>query len=115
MKALPSGRSALQDKAEKDAMRGRITTGLLIGMAMLAQGCAIAPGMTMDEPAELPEGKVIRVQTLTMDLLSQLEAQRQTQVRELAEKIFAALKIDRPIINSVDMSNLTWRQADANS
>jgi polysaccharide export outer membrane protein len=67
-------------------MRGRVTTGLLIAGALALQGCAIAPGMTMTEPAELPEGKVVRVQTLTMDLLNQLEAQRQTQVRELAEK-----------------------------
>ena len=58
---------------------------MLIAAAAL-QGCAIAPGMTMDEPAELPEGKVIRVQTLTMDLLNQLEARHQTEVRKLAEE-----------------------------
>ena len=39
------------------AMRGRVTTGILISAAFAMQGCAIAPGMTMDEPAELPEGK----------------------------------------------------------
>jgi polysaccharide export outer membrane protein len=50
------------------------------------QGCAIAPGMTMDEPAELPEGKVVRVQTLTLDLLSELEAKRKSEIREVAEE-----------------------------
>ena len=65
-------------------MRGRVTTGILIAGALLMQGCAIAPGMTMDEPAELPEGKVVRVQTLTMDLLNELESAHKTEVREMA-------------------------------
>jgi polysaccharide export outer membrane protein len=69
-------------------MRGIITGAVLIAAAFVLQGCAIAPGMTMTEPAELPEGKVIRVQTLTMELLTQLEDQRQTRVRELAEEFF---------------------------
>ena len=67
-------------------MRGRVTTGMLIAGALLMQGCAIAPGMTMDEPAELPEGQVVRVQTLTLDLLNQLEAEHKTEVREMAEE-----------------------------
>jgi polysaccharide export outer membrane protein len=67
-------------------MRGRLTTGLLIAGALALQGCAIAPGMTMDEPAELPEGKVVRVQTLTMDLLNELESAHKTEVRETAEE-----------------------------
>ena len=37
-------------------MMARVTTGILIAGALLMQGCAIAPGMTMTEPAELPEG-----------------------------------------------------------
>ena len=69
-------------------MRGIITGAVLSAAAFVLQGCAIAPGMTMTEPAELPEGKVIRVQTLTMELLTQLEDQRQTRVRELAEEFF---------------------------
>jgi polysaccharide export outer membrane protein len=67
-------------------MRGRVTAGLLIAGALAMQGCAIAPGMTMDEPAKLPEGKVVRVQSLTLDLLNQLEAQRETEVREVADE-----------------------------
>jgi polysaccharide export outer membrane protein len=66
-------------------MRERVTAGILIAGALL-QGCAIAPGMTMDEPAELPEGKVVRVQTLTMDLLTELESAHKTEVRKMAEE-----------------------------
>ena len=67
-------------------MRGRVLTGILIAGALQLQGCAIAPGMTMDEPAELPEGQVVRVQTLTLDLLNELEARRETRIREVAEE-----------------------------
>ena len=42
--------------------------------AMLA-ACAIAPGMTMSEPAKLPEGEVVRVQPITVDLLNRIEAE----------------------------------------
>ena len=66
-------------------MRERVTAGILIAGALL-QGCAIAPGMTMDEPAELPEGQVVRVQTLTMDLLTELESAHKTEVRKMAEE-----------------------------
>ncbi len=66
-------------------MRGLFTFGALIAVATL-QGCAIAPGMTMQEPAELPEGKVVRVQTLTLDLLSELEEKRRSSIREVARE-----------------------------
>ena len=65
-------------------MRRTITAGILVAAAVL-QGCAIAPGMTMDEPAELPEGKVVRVQTLTMELLNQLEARLFGTLRRITE------------------------------
>ena len=67
-------------------MRATVTTGMLVAGAIALQGCVIAPGMTMDEPAELPEGKMVRVQTLTMDLLNQLEATHKTEVRQVAEE-----------------------------
>ena len=86
-------------------MRGWFTTGMLIAGALLLQGCVIAPGMTMDEPAELPEGKVIRVQTLSMDLLDQLENQRQTQVRELAEEF--AVRHEEYLIGPGDVVQVT--------
>ena len=66
-------------------MRGSITACMLVAAAAL-QGCAIAPGMTMDEPAELPEGQVVRVQSLTMDLLNELEARHEREVLEMAEE-----------------------------
>jgi polysaccharide export outer membrane protein len=67
-------------------MKEKVTTALLIAGALALQGCAIAPGMTMDEPAELPEGNVVRVQTLTLDLLNVLESAHKTEVREMAEE-----------------------------
>ena len=61
-------------------------------MALLVQACAIAPGMTMREPAELPEcvdcedDAVIRVQPITIDLLAQMEVDRASDVKEVAEE-----------------------------
>ena len=49
-------------------MRGLRTASLAIVVMALA-GCAIAPGMTMTEPAELPEGPVVRVTPVTLDLV----------------------------------------------
>jgi len=50
------------------------------------QACAISPGMTMTEPAKLESNNVVRVQSLTVDLLNQLAATRETQVREVTEE-----------------------------
>jgi polysaccharide export outer membrane protein len=86
-------------------MRGRLTTAILVAATFLQQGCAIAPGMTMDEPAELPEGQVVRVQTLTMDLLKQLEDQRQTQMQELAEEF--AVRQEEYLIGPGDVVQVT--------
>ena len=57
--------------------------GVIVFAGML-QACAIAPGMTMSEPAELPDGDVIRVQSITRELLNQLDVERANQVREIA-------------------------------
>jgi polysaccharide export outer membrane protein len=65
--------------------RGFIAGGLVI-VALQMQACAIAPGMTMQEPAELPDGKVVRVQSITLDLLDQMEVERANQVRKVAEE-----------------------------
>jgi polysaccharide export outer membrane protein len=59
---------------------------LVLATALLLQACAIAPGMKMTEPAEVEPGNVIRVQTLTIELLNQMETERETQVREVAEE-----------------------------
>ena len=60
-------------------------TGIALFLMALG-GCAMAPGMKMTEPAEVPGGPVVRVTPLSMDLLSSLEASRQNQVREIAEE-----------------------------
>ena len=62
--------------------------GVLMLAALCLQACAIAPGMTMREPAELPDGAddvVIRVQSISFDLLAQMEVDRASQVKEVAE------------------------------
>jgi len=58
-------------------------TGIVL-LAVALGGCAMAPGMRMAEPAEIPGGQVVRVTPLSMDLLNSLEASRQSQVREIA-------------------------------
>ena len=59
---------------------------IVIAVAAFIQACAIAPGMTMSEPAELPSGQVVRVQSITVDVLNKLEDARQRDVREIAEE-----------------------------
>jgi polysaccharide export outer membrane protein len=71
------------------------------------QACAIAPGMTMSEPAELPSGQVIRVQAVTMDLLSQIEVGRQDEAREIAEE-FAEANIGYSIGIGDVLQVLVW-------
>ena len=56
----------------------------ILGAAAILHGCAIAPGMTMNEPAELPDGQVVEIQSLTLELLDSLEAQRAREIREVA-------------------------------
>ena len=59
--------------------------GILLVAAMLG-ACAIAPGMKMQEPAELPGGPVVRVQPITLELLNAMEVEHETQVRKVAEE-----------------------------
>lgn len=58
----------------------------IVLLALVLGGCALAPGMTMSEPAEVPGGPVVRVTSLSMDLLNSLEASRQIQIREVAKE-----------------------------
>ncbi len=66
--------------------RGLLFFGILVS-AILMQACAIAPGMTMTEPAELDDENTIRVQPITLDLLKQLDAARENDVQALADKL----------------------------
>jgi len=49
----------------------------------------MAPGMTMSEPAKLPEGQSIRVLPITLDLLNRMDAEHELQVRQVAEEFTA--------------------------
>ncbi len=51
--------------------------GLILVVALQAS-CAIAPGMKMTEPAEVPGGPVVRVTPITLDLLNRMEAEDET-------------------------------------
>jgi len=55
----------------------------------MLNACAMAPGMTMSEPAKLPEGQAIRVLPLTLDLLNRMDAEHERQVRQVAEEFTA--------------------------
>jgi len=58
----------------------------LLTIVLFLQACAIAPGMTMTEPANIEAGPVIRVQPITLELLNQMDAVRETQVRQIADE-----------------------------
>lgn len=58
-------------------------------MAALLNACAMAPGMKMTEPAEVPDGEVVRVQPITLDLLNELDAEHESEVRKVAEQFTA--------------------------
>lgn len=64
----------------------RVRVAALAMTSAVLQACVIAPGMTMSEPAELPDGEVIEVQTITPELLTQLEAQHESDVKAAAEE-----------------------------
>ena len=59
--------------------------GIIFVAAMLS-ACAMAPGMKMAEPAKMPDGPVIRVMPITLNLLNSMEATRQSQVRQIAKE-----------------------------
>ena len=58
-------------------------TAVIIVAAAALSACAMAPGMTMSEPAEVPEGQVVRVSPITLDLLNRMEAAYESRVREV--------------------------------
>jgi polysaccharide export outer membrane protein len=61
----------------------------IILVAALLNACAIAPGMKMTEPAEVPGGQVVRLQPLTIDLLNELDARHESEAQKVAKE-FAA-------------------------
>ena len=57
----------------------------VIIVATLLGACAIAPGMTMTEPAELPQGQTVRVTPITVDELNRLDEQYVASAKSVAE------------------------------
>ena len=55
-------------------------------MAATLGACAMAPGMKMQEPAEISDGQVVRVTSITMSLLNNLDESRQSRVRKIAQE-----------------------------
>ena len=66
-------------------MKAWARAGLILVVALQA-ACAIAPGMKMTEPAEVPGGPVVRVTPITLDLLNRMEAADETRIRQVAEE-----------------------------
>jgi polysaccharide export outer membrane protein len=67
-------------------MKRWITTGGILAAALHLQACVIAPGMSVEDPANVPGGEVVRIQPITLELLDQLDADRKTQIRQVAEE-----------------------------
>ena len=65
--------------------------GIILAV-VLQSACGIAPGMKMTEPAEVQDGQVVRVTPITLDLLNRMEAERDREVRILAEEFSARLQ-----------------------
>ena len=74
-------------------------------MAAMLGACAMAPGMKMQETAKISDGNVVRVTPITMNLLNNLEAAHQTQVREVAEEF--ALQAMQYLIGPGDVLQIT--------
>ena len=74
--------------------------------AMLG-ACAIAPGMTMSEPAEVPDGEVVRVTPITLDLLNRMEAEYDSRARQ-AVKEFTAQPQGYVIGNGDVLQIIVW-------
>ena len=62
----------------------------LLATALLMQGCAIAPGMTMKEPAKIQPGHVVRVESITMELLNRMDSDREVAARTVAQEFSVA-------------------------
>ena len=54
------------------------------------QGCAIAPGMKMDEPAKVEPGQVVRVVPISLSLLNQMDEARAAKARDVVQEFTAS-------------------------
>ena len=67
-------------------LKRAIQISSVLSLTLLMQGCVIAPGMTMTEPANVDSENVVEVQPITLNLLKEMEVERQNDVRELADE-----------------------------
>ena len=67
-------------------MKHGFMAGGIVAVTSLLQSCAIAPGMTMTEPAEVESGEIVRVQPITVELLNRLESVREAKVEQVTEE-----------------------------
>ena len=74
--------------AKKTTMRNRVGIGIVLLLAAL-QGCAISPGMKMHEPAKLEKGQVVRVVPISLALLNEMDAARETEARNVVNEFSA--------------------------
>jgi hypothetical protein len=65
-------------KKVQGKMKGLGKVALFLTAVSLT-GCAMAPGMTMTEPAEVPDGQVVRVTPITLDLVNEMDAAHDAQ------------------------------------
>ncbi len=85
-------------------------TGILL-VAAMTSACVIAPGMKMTEPAKVPEGQVIRVTPITLDLVKYMDATHQSAVRKVAEEF--SVQDPQYLIGSGDVLQITvWEHPE---
>ena len=87
-------------------MKHRARIGIMLLVATL-QACAIAPGMKMDEPAEIQRGQVVRVTPITLELLRQMDDERRAAAQQVARAFSNTPEPYR--IGPSDVLQITWR------
>ena len=55
-------------------------------LAAALQGCAMSPGMKMHEPARVQRGVVVQVVPITLELLQQMDSDREAAARVVAQE-----------------------------
>jgi polysaccharide export outer membrane protein len=82
------------------------TTILLVAYLVLS-GCALAPGMKATNTVEgkVEEGKYLAIAPITMELLKQMEAEWQSQIRQVAQEL--TLPEERYLVGPGDVLQIT--------
>ena len=71
---------------ERLLRRDHFLPAALLSTVFFLQACAIAPGMTMSDPARLDSNNVIRVQPITLELVNQMDVQREQRLLRVTEE-----------------------------